>query len=80
MSRQQNNLEILKILNKVILQNPDMRFVQLLWALNIINIDNNGFIEDRFYEESDKTLEFIKRKPNICLLQIPKNKSNRYHC
>ena len=68
MSRQQNNLEILKILNKVILQNPDMRFVQLLWALNIINIDNNGFIEDRFYEESDKTLEFIKKETEHLLI------------
>lgn len=62
MSRQQNNLEILKILNKVILQNPDMRFIQLLWATNIINIDSNNLIEDRFYEESDKTLEFIKKE------------------
>lgn len=68
MSRQQNNLEILKILNKVILQNPDMRFVQLLWALNIINIDNNDFIEDRFYEESDKTLEFIKKEAEHLLI------------
>ena len=68
MSRQQNNLEILKILNQVILQNPDMRFVQLLWALNIINIDNNGFIEDRFYEESDKTLEFIKKEAEHLLI------------
>lgn len=70
MSRQQNNIEILKILNKVILQNPDMRFLQLLWALNIINIDidNNGFIEDRFYEESDKTLEFIKKEAEHLLI------------
>ena len=68
MSRQQNNLEILKILNKVILQNPDMRFVQLLWALNIINIDNNGLIEDRFYEEADKTLEFIKKEAEHLLI------------
>lgn len=45
-----------------------MRFVQLLWALNIINIDNNGFIEDRFYEESDKTLEFIKKEAEHLLI------------
>ena len=51
MNRYKNNLEILKRLDTFLHKYQEMRFIQALWALNIV--DNS----DRFYEESSYTLK-----------------------
>ena len=52
--RQTANLEILKILNTIVSQFPDLRFTQILTNLNLD--------KDLFYEESVDTLERIKKQ------------------
>ncbi len=52
--RKEYNIECLKELTDFIKVHPELRFIQALWALNIV--DN----EDRFYEESSVTLEKIR--------------------
>ena len=51
---QKHNLEILEEVKKFLEKYPDMRFIQALWALNIVDK------EDRFYEEPEITLEKIE--------------------
>lgn len=51
MSRYESNKKILEQLKKEVEENPDFRFIQLLWKMKIV--DNT----DRFYEESDITLK-----------------------
>lgn len=58
MNRYISNKKILDIIAKSIDENHDMRFIQILWALGIIN-SKNDIIEDRFYEESEETLKKI---------------------
>ena len=63
MNRQEANLKLLEILRKTLEKNPDLRFIQALWALKIIDIDSmdniSGQIVDRFYEEPFETLKRI---------------------
>ncbi len=54
-NRQYNNVLILSQIIDYIDKNPDVRFIQTLWNLGII--DNN----DRFYEESSDTLNKMKK-------------------
>lgn len=58
MDRYSANKKILDIIAKSIDENHDMRFIQILWALGIIN-SQNDIIEDQFYEESEETLKKI---------------------
>ena len=51
-TRQNNNIKILAKLAKFIMNNPDIRFCQALYCLNILKEN-----EDVFNEEPDKTLE-----------------------
>lgn len=60
--RKESNLILLKQLEAVLKSNPDLRFIQALLALRIIDQDQNGNIVDRFYEEPHKTLERISNK------------------
>ena len=62
--RQEYNIKILKILFDRIMEKPDIRFIQHLWNLRLIDRKDNIII-DRFYEEPDKTLERIKGENNI---------------
>lgn len=69
MNRKEENKKLLKVLADYLENNPDIRFIQALWALGIIDrevIDTSGFetsfIVDRFYEEPDKTLERVISK------------------
>ncbi len=66
MKRQEANQELLKVLEKLVKENPDQRFHQIL--------RNYGFIVDEpskdgppvwineFYSEPDKVLERVKKK------------------
>ena len=62
--RQEYNLEIVKKLEKFLEKNPQMRFIQALWALGIITRDGNLNIEDKFYEEPDETLKRVMKELN----------------
>lgn len=61
MNRQEANKKILEIVTSEVENNPDLRFIQILWKLGII--DSGKFedekIIDRFYEEPEETLKRI---------------------
>lgn len=63
MNRKEANQKLLEILKETLENNPELRFIQALWALNLIDIHSMGNIAgdivDRFYEESSTTLERI---------------------
>ena len=56
------NLEILEKIVEYAIKHPEFRFIQILWALNVINRDIDGNLMDRFYEEPDITLLRIKER------------------
>lgn len=62
------NKQILDRICKYIEKYPDMRFIQVLWNLNLINrveskeIPNAWLIEDRYYEEPDETLSKLRKE------------------
>ena len=60
MTRYEANKKILETLSKRIEDNHDLRFIQILWNLGIINLCNEWFIEDRFNEESEITLNKLE--------------------
>ena len=59
MTRYEANKKILEILSNYIENNPEQRFIQILWNLELINIYNSELIEDRYNEESETTLNKI---------------------
>ena len=61
--RQRYNFYIINELMNYLIAHPDIRFIQALWNTNIIDrIENsNNVIRDRFFEESDKTLERMRK-------------------
>lgn len=54
--RLEANIKILKIVKQLAYEFPDMRFIQLLTVVDAI------LGTDQFYEESDVTLERIKKR------------------
>lgn len=63
------NNKILDIIKEYLCKHPDMRFIQALWALGIIDTMYRSIaghdvpiIIDRFSEEPNKTLERIANK------------------
>lgn len=54
--RYEYNKKLLDIISQAIEKNPDLRFIQLLWKLNIVNN------EDRFHEESKETYNLAKKE------------------
>ena len=63
MTRLEANIEILNIVEQLVHEFPDMRFIQLLMVIDAV-IDTNQFVIniDQFNEESSVTLERIKNK------------------
>lgn len=59
MNRIEANIKLLEILKETLCKNSNLRFIQALWALKIIDYNNKGVVIDRFYEEPSKTLERI---------------------
>ena len=60
------NQRLLEILKETLCKNPDLRFIQALWALKIIDskVEEGSGHEiivpvDRFYEEPAETLKRI---------------------
>jgi hypothetical protein len=77
MDRLKDNLKLLKIIEIYIKNNPDVRFIQALWALGIIDKeiingpDHKIYVPvDRFYEEPDVTLKRIKECYKVTLEKI----------
>ena len=62
-NRNKYNKEILNIMIDIIDRFPDIRFCQLLCGLGLPyqDVDCNGGVKDRFYEESQDTLAGIKK-------------------
>lgn len=64
-SRIEANKKLLELLNEYLCKNTDVRFIQALWNLGIIDhvpLEHNpsGFtVIDRYYEESETTLKRI---------------------
>ena len=58
-SKRDVNMEIYEILGDFLLTYPEIRFVQALWCLGIVNN------EDRFYERSEETLKKLKDKKTL---------------
>ena len=58
--RQENNLKILKHVFNMIVDEPDLRFIQALWALGIIDRDGSLDVRDRFHEEPEITLKRVE--------------------
>lgn len=64
MNRFQSNQQILKLLEKFFYENPELRFHQGLIALGIEASQPFTMPEDKFHEESVKTLEQLQGKIN----------------
>ena len=62
MNRIEANIKLLEILKETLCKNPELRFIQALWALKIIDSEDNREIVDRFYEEPSETLKRIGYK------------------
>ena len=59
--RQEYNLKILQRLFTLIMDEPDLRFIQALWTLKLVDRENDSLnIKDRFYEEPEDTLRRIE--------------------
>jgi hypothetical protein len=54
--RQEANLKILEYIKEYINNNPQLRFIQILWNLDITNH------QDRFNEEPQQTLKRIEHR------------------
>ena len=63
MKRSELNEQILRKLSNYLRDNPDIRFIQALWNLKIIDSITDEFgnteVIDRFYEEPIHTLKRI---------------------
>lgn len=71
MNRYKNNLILLNMLREYLDNNPDIRFIQALWALKIIDskveegVGHEIIVPvDRFYEEPSETLKRIGYEEN----------------
>ena len=61
--RQRCNFYILNELMNYVINNPDIRFIQALWNVNIIDrVENSdNVIRDRFFEEPNETLKRMRK-------------------
>lgn len=67
MNRIEANKKLLELLKETLCKNPELRFIQALWSLGIIDAQTTmghgcGLIQvpvDRFYEEPSETLKRI---------------------
>lgn len=67
--RQQANLEILDILKEKVIDNPDMRFGQLLYSTGILTshfreLAGKPVTDDIFFMESSEILSCLKNNGN----------------
>ena len=64
-SNLETNLKIIEVLTKIIENNPEWRFQQILWNCGIISRNYNDQdeleIEDKFYENSEITLNTLQK-------------------
>lgn len=54
-NRLEENLNIHELVGDYLLMHPEMRYIQALWALGIVDS------HDRFYEEPSTTLDRMKK-------------------
>jgi len=86
MKRKYSNMQIVRKLHQYFNENPDIRFIQGLWDLGLIDYEDyeKFIIKDRHYEESGITLKRMKtsikhpgRKETKCELVSRKFKEAR---
>lgn len=63
--RLSDNIQIVSRLRNYLIKNPQLRFIQALWALDIISRNGNMEIEDRFFEEPWDTLQRVKAREDL---------------
>lgn len=64
------NKRIVELLTALVEKYKDLRFCQLLWALEIIKKDKDDNIIDNFHEEPNETFERIKNEYKIIAQEI----------
>ena len=85
MTRLEANLKILDIISNYIKTNPEQRFCQVLCNLglpfiSIVTKDGTTQHVDKFFEESDKTLEIVNQAiPQQSKAQYQWNPRSRRH-
>lgn len=58
-----NNNKILDIISEYILKNPDQRFGQILFNLNITNSEKDSIeLRDIYYDSNEEILKRIKKR------------------
>lgn len=57
MTRQEANNKILNTLKMYLDKYPNIRFIQALWNLRLIDRDDSTYIVDRYFEEPEITLK-----------------------
>jgi hypothetical protein len=65
MKRQQINKLIIKMISDAIDKYPDLRFGQILTGMSVLKRAATGLVFDMFHEESDETLERIKKETRV---------------
>jgi len=72
MNHKYSNMQIVRILHRYFNKNPEIRFIQGLWNLGIIDYEDRKkfIIKDRHYEESDKTLKGMEQFPKSSKLDL----------
>lgn len=61
--RRISNENILRLLDIAVKHMPELRFHQILWALNVTEREGEN-IKDKFYEESITTLKRLEQSLN----------------
>lgn len=73
--RQEANTVLDAVVNIMIQKYRDLRYIQILWAIGIIDAKSSGSAVDRFYEEPidtlkrcyDKIIEILSKTNNLYL-------------
>lgn len=56
---------LLTMLGQVWMENPDLRFFQLLNSLGFLSVKGDGTIEDPFYLEDDEIMNVVFNKAKL---------------
>lgn len=56
-TRQEANILLSSVISILARKYKDLRYIQILWSIGIIDSDSSGTVIDRFYEEPIDTLK-----------------------
>ena len=69
--RQKANFIINELVQLFLETYPDLRYVQALFALGMVDQNADGLVEDRFYEEPTDTLKRCEKRILQFLTECP---------